>query len=76
MNLAELIVKLFPFETKGTFYTPAVKNSPAQGKLYSAYQNYKTSLREGLLINKRERVLDEQSNEIIVHRYFKKLVFF
>lgn len=61
-RLTELIVQLFPFESKGTFYTPAVKGSPAQGKLYSAYQNYRTDLIEAGLIATRERSLSEESN--------------
>lgn len=53
--LAKVIVELFPNELSGTYYIPAVNNQPAQGKLFSAYQNYKTDLREAALISKRSK---------------------
>lgn len=61
-RLAELIVKLFPFESKGTYYTPAGNGQPARGKLYSAYQNYRTELIKAGLTAKRERSQSEESN--------------
>lgn len=62
MRIAELIVQLFPSELKGTYYTPAIRNFPAQGKLYSAYQNYKTDLRAVGLIEKKTKALNKKSN--------------
>lgn len=44
----------------GTYYIPAVKNHPAEGKLFNAYQNYKADLREAGLVPKRTKTLTTQ----------------
>lgn len=55
INLSKLIVQLFPRELLGTYYIPAVKSQPAEGKLCNAYQNYKADLRESELVPKRAK---------------------
>ena len=54
-RLSELIVAVFPAEKKGIYFTPAYKQDQAQGKLYSAYLNYRTNLREAKLIATRRK---------------------
>lgn len=54
--MANIIVQIFVDEAAGTYYLPSVRNSPAQGKLFSAYQNMKTDLRQVNLYKKRSKV--------------------
>lgn len=56
ISLAKLIVQLFPLESLGTYYIPAVSGEQAQGKLYSAYQNFKKDLRDAGLVQKRAKL--------------------
>lgn len=68
LNIAKLIVQLFPKELLGTYYIPAIKNQPAQGKLFCSYQNYKTDLREAALISKRSKA-SASSGKIFFSHY-------
>lgn len=66
MEIAGAIVKLFPTEDEGTYFVPSVRNTQAQGKLYSVYAKYKLHLREVGLIATRPK-LQPASNK----KYFK-----
>lgn len=43
-------------EDNSTYYLPAYKNNPAQGKLYVQYTNYKAQLRSAGLCKKRQYI--------------------
>lgn len=59
IKLAKLIVQLFPKELEGTYYLPFAKGSPTQGKLYSAFTNYRAQLKAVGLIEKKDKYIDE-----------------
>ncbi|XP_073822254.1 uncharacterized protein isoform X2 [Musca autumnalis] len=44
LQLSQLIVEIFPFEIRETYYIPSFKGRLARGKLYDAYHNQKTKL--------------------------------
>ncbi|KAG5666918.1 hypothetical protein PVAND_014924 [Polypedilum vanderplanki] len=44
LNIAHLIVQIYPTEIAAKYYIPGLKKKNPAGKLYSQYNNYRTKL--------------------------------
>lgn len=67
-NLRETISRMFPTETKESYYIPGCYKIPAKGKLYQAYKGYREKLSAAGLIDvrrkaKKRKVCDDALNQ-------------
>lgn len=53
--MATAIIETFDNELELVYYIPGVKKKPAKGKLWDAYNNYRTKLAKVELISRRSR---------------------
>lgn len=60
MQLAECISEIFPTELKETYYVPFRNGHLPKGKLYDAYNNNRTRLRDAGVIRRRAKWETEQ----------------
>lgn len=58
-HLAKVIAEAFPSEVAETYFIPAKKPQAPGGKLFSQYNNYRTSLASVGLIQRRQRSRQE-----------------
>lgn len=56
LEIAGAIVQLFPTELECNYFVPSVRNTQAQGKLFTVYSKYRLNLREVGLINARKKI--------------------
>lgn len=63
MQLSQLIVEIFPYEVKETYYIAFRKGHIAKGKLYDAYNNYRARLSAAGIIHRRTKTTEKKSKE-------------